>query len=1159
MASHVWNILRRVPYDLGDIDVVTPHLWCMSTPRYEKNTGRKRTRGGCPAGISSYITSLSGQLDTLVIQLNTDSTVIGTNATNKINKNEGYNRWKLMLRGRLVNIPIDVVTPRHHLLPIPDLDSLYRACAVIYSHLYKNENTNDRAVLLYCSDKSICHYVIAAYQSMVDTAKMQQFLSSQRGTMITPSVATLCRNWDGLMEQECYFHYHRTLILRAMTLQGIPVEQAPTVHISSGNTSHMISSGEDCCWEEEEGFYQIELPLLHDFCITVSFPNPETDPSKILFRYCHHTSFLPQNCTTFVLDVPKHKVDMTSRYSSYFSSQDFLMTLLFQVSSNDIDKKQIKGICKRPLQIGFQNISQYMDDKPVLEPSLESMKTFYTTNEQKLACKCALQLNQLSIDAAKLYLKSHSGLQSLQSPPKTKDETASTFNHKNMQHYRKSKLPLPALLEEEDESCNHFHNPQIPQCEEEQTKTVLDFLDNLDLGISLESNYVGKEINLLKSDERLESPQSVIYCDYSSSRITQNEVVDAIMETNQFVDTQQPPKNLLTNLRTVALDMLDPDGREERAERSYEKQAMNELPTLSNEDDSIIENPTYLEYQQLILSSQNWGIANKASIPSDSKIYHHGGGISNPNCGSISIPRNPKTLIRNVDHTGEMVLVPKSMLENVQPSSEKNYIHTNKRNAMEINSSQNSSHNTLPTMQQNIGNNEKLIPLSEVDQMSSHPLEITISPSFANDDNVANTEASPCMVGQSIPLTSHNRIQQQHFDGNPQEQKGLITGKNAGYYTVQIPAYALKNGQLVITEKTESGTAADLSADNRPKANFALNHNAEGNQSLALPQDPPLQGVGAIAAAEIIAQARKEKEETKEDTKEDIPLKDCKEYSKYFKMLKMGLPMGAVKNALQRDGKDPGIMDLDPEKSLASQMKNETDKGNDPPLKEDPEYVKYFKMLNVGLPMGAVKNALQRDGKDPGIMDLDPEKSLASQMKKDTDTGPPLKEDPEYMKYFKMLKMGLPMGAVKNALQRDGKDPGIMDLDPDKSLASQRKKKSKKKVKKDTKPKVRRKKIYWTAVDESKIHDNSLWALSQGMVKMDSLKYDTSEFENLFTEAIDASHKKKTASDDKGSNGGDKKNKTVQIIDGKRGMNGGIILARLKMDYDVIADIVNQM
>ena len=39
-------------------------------------------------------------------------------------------------------------------------------------------------------------------------------------------------------------------------------------------------------------------------------------------------------------------------------------------------------------------------------------------------------------------------------------------------------------------------------------------------------------------------------------------------------------------------------------------------------------------------------------------------------------------------------------------------------------------------------------------------------------------------------------------------------------------------------------------------------------------------------------------------------------------MLAMGLPAGAVKNALSRDGKDPSIMDLDPNKSVAFQMKN---------------------------------------------------------------------------------------------------------------------------------------------------------------------------------------------------------------------------------------------
>jgi hypothetical protein len=52
--------------------------------------------------------------------------------------------------------------------------------------------------------------------------------------------------------------------------------------------------------------------------------------------------------------------------------------------------------------------------------------------------------------------------------------------------------------------------------------------------------------------------------------------------------------------------------------------------------------------------------------------------------------------------------------------------------------------------------------------------------------------------------------------------------------------------------------------------------------------------------------------------------------------------------------------------------------------------------------MGAVQNALQRDGLDPSIIELDPNKSVASQLKKDEDDGPPLKEDPKYQKYFKV-------------------------------------------------------------------------------------------------------------------------------------------------------------
>lgn len=57
----------------------------------------------------------------------------------------------------------------------------------------------------------------------------------------------------------------------------------------------------------------------------------------------------------------------------------------------------------------------------------------------------------------------------------------------------------------------------------------------------------------------------------------------------------------------------------------------------------------------------------------------------------------------------------------------------------------------------------------------------------------------------------------------------------------------------------------------------------------------------------------------------------------------------------------------------------------------------------MGLPMGAAKQACVRDGKDPSIMDLDPDRSLTSQkggndISSPIDTNPPLKDDPEYTK-----------------------------------------------------------------------------------------------------------------------------------------------------------------
>merc|ERR1712238_299500 len=152
-------------------------------------------------------------------------------------------------------------------------------------------------------------------------------------------------------------------------------------------------------------------------------------------------------------------------------------------------------------------------------------------------------------------------------------------------------------------------------------------------------------------------------------------------------------------------------------------------------------------------------------------------------------------------------------------------------------------------------------------------------------------------------------------------------------------------------------------------------------------------------------------------------------------------------------------------------------------------------------------------------------------------------------------KMGLPKDAVRNALARDGKDSSVIDLDPDKSVFFQMKKKnsSLKNVTIKKKKKVRRKKIYWNPVDPNKLKKDSLWNIVRNHVQMRTLDYDIKEFEELFTESTESSSLKKKKTPQKEAK------KLVQAIDPKRSMNGGIALSRLKTDCKKVAEYVDMM
>jgi hypothetical protein len=140
-----------------------------------------------------------------------------------------------------------------------------------------------------------------------------------------------------------------------------------------------------------------------------------------------------------------------------------------------------------------------------------------------------------------------------------------------------------------------------------------------------------------------------------------------------------------------------------------------------------------------------------------------------------------------------------------------------------------------------------------------------------------------------------------------------------------------------------------------------------------------------------------------------------------------------------------------------------------------------------------------------------------------------------------------------------------MDLDPENSLEFQNAMafgKSKTKNKKSLplnetkKPTVKRKKIFWSPIEESRIDDNSLWSMIKGTIDFESLNVDQDEFESLFTDTSHPADKKKVPHDKPGVL---KLKKSVQAIDAKRGMNGGIVLARIKIEFTILADMVTDM
>lgn len=114
----------------------------------------------------------------------------------------------------------------------------------------------------------------------------------------------------------------------------------------------------------------------------------------------------------------------------------------------------------------------------------------------------------------------------------------------------------------------------------------------------------------------------------------------------------------------------------------------------------------------------------------------------------------------------------------------------------------------------------------------------------------------------------------------------------------------------------------------------------------------------ATGTASIVA----EEEAKSKDKKGMIAAGEHPKYGKFFKMLKVGIPLAAVKAKVGLEGLNPEVMDKSADEliPLDDDNKNEKNKKDGDAenskkmvkVSEHPKYAKFFKMLKIGLPVG---------------------------------------------------------------------------------------------------------------------------------------------------------------------------------------------------------------
>jgi Subunit CCDC53 of WASH complex len=954
-------------------------------------------------------------------------------------------RTLVLVRRQVVCLPWHVVGGATN---VPTLATILNVCYTLHAWL---QNDVAHTALVYCRNgKTRTALAIACYllfSQQVATAQQgfAYFVQARCGG--TASAATLpasIRTFFSLV-QDCFTYgrckNEKPLLLRALALQGVPLEQAPVLdlynaqgqlvyssaHAAAGateqsertattqdSTSHDDDSSRVALpppalsshWVEEEGFFRTHVILQGDFLLVCRFgstrdgsssdhsSSSSTSPeSSVIFRYVNHTGAMAAGIT---YELPMHQVDLMPRYAEQLShdhgEHDFLLSLVLDAHFTCTDPAEIALLRQRcdesvvpvvhldqdAIHEGWRLIHEHHAAQPT-PADVQQFCLAQRGNDQwsAEAIALALQLSNFHSEKAHQVLVSNA-TQWCRPETSVAVTTAAPLQYRSMISSMQPGDVARALGQMARSSSNMWPSPPSP----------------------------GRpRVPLCHAASRLPNPANAEDLKlYNAHHALAVSLLKRLDHPGIFLQD-------ILNLQTLGLRDLPRISAEaaEDAHQSNENSVISSPvePASDNVHPPLLVDPESLQQQQ----QQQRGGGGTSAVGEESNVL----------TGGATEATSLDTPLKNGVHGKYFVMLSKGLSREAveeamkrdgqldfsildldpQQSLQSQRAHSGACNVVESLPLKND-----PTYSKYFSMLKMGLPRGAVENAMQRDgrsdfevLDLDPERSWQSQQNLPEASApveAPCLAE---PLLKSDPLFAKYFS----------------MLKMGLPRGAVENA---------------MQRDGRSDFNVLDLDPDQSWQSQQSSQEAP---VDASCA-------------------DEPPLKSDSTFGKYFSMLKMGLPRGAVENAMQRDGRsDFNVLDLDPERSWQSQQnlqslsaQVDTSRPDESPLKSDSTYGKYFSMLKMGLPRGAVENAMQRDGRsDFNVLDLDPERSWQSQQRAPAavsiEQHPPLRDDPEYSKYFKMLTMGLPRGAVENSMIRDGKqDLSVLELDPAKSLLSQR-------------------------------------------------------------------------------------------------------------------------